>query len=124
MTPAPSGELPLHLAADDLATARDAVAALRRKCSEQTARAPDREQSKASEGVQPVGRPASVDETKRLRDFQYHLDKLWSALRVAHEAFAHASQVASRALLLLTGDAGRGKTHLACDVSRQRLAAG
>lgn len=122
--PAPSGELPLRRLAGDLATSRDMVGALRRALWAQTTRAPQREQTQEADGVPPARRPEYAGEAKRLRDFQYHLDKLWTALGVAHDAFAHGADVASRGLLLLTGDAGRGKTHLVCDVARQRLAAG
>ncbi|ACY49764.1 conserved hypothetical protein (plasmid) [Rhodothermus marinus DSM 4252] len=36
----------------------------------------------------------------------------------------HADQVANASLLILTGDAGTGKTHLLCDVAKKRLEEG
>ena len=124
MEPAPSGDLPLRHVAGDLATARDAVGALRRALWEQMARASKRAEQQEFDNVAPAGRSGETDEAKRLRDVKYHLDKLWTALDAAHEAFAHGAELASRTLLLLVGDAGRGKTHLVCDVARQRLASG
>ena len=49
---------------------------------------------------------------------------LSAELRRTREALAHAEDVAGRVLMVLRGDAGTGKTHLLCDVARQRVSAG
>lgn len=56
------------------------------------------------------------------RDRRYQLIRLKSELRRTRESLVHADVVASSALLLLKGKAGTGKTHLLCDVTRQRVA--
>ncbi len=58
------------------------------------------------------------------RDLGLRLLRLTSELRTALESLVHADRIAGSALMLLRGDAGTGKTHLLCDVARQRVAAG
>jgi hypothetical protein len=57
-------------------------------------------------------------------DLRTLLFALQSALRKTRGVLEHAAAVAGRALMLLTGVAGTGKTHLLCDVARERIAAG
>jgi hypothetical protein len=57
------------------------------------------------------------------RECQHHLYTLLSELRNTREALEHAEAVAGSALMLLKGAAGTGKTHLLCDVTKQRVAA-
>lgn len=52
---------------------------------------------------------------------RYHLILLSSALAYAQEDLDHGDQLAGNNLMILTGDAGTGKTHLLCDVARQRV---
>lgn len=58
------------------------------------------------------------------RDCCYRLGALSSELRAASEVLDDADSVAGNSLLLLTGAAGIGKTHLLCDVTQQRVEAG
>ncbi len=58
------------------------------------------------------------------RDRRVRLLGLSSELRRAREALIDAEGTAGSALMFLRGDAGTGKTHLLCDVARQRVAAG
>lgn len=58
------------------------------------------------------------------RERSYYLPKLRAELRETREDLVHSEEVAGRALMLLKGTAGMGKTHLLCDVARQRVAAG
>lgn len=58
------------------------------------------------------------------RDCRYNLGALSSQLRIVREALADAKSFAGNSLLLLSGAAGIGKTHLLCDVAQQRVAAG
>lgn len=90
-----------------------------------------------------VGRIA--DEAKRMRDgvaalvagsrqiapganeqstHQRNLEQLHSELRAAYAALTSISTTANAEVLLLVGPAGRGKTHVLCDVARQRITAG
>jgi hypothetical protein len=58
------------------------------------------------------------------RDRRILLFRLTSELRTTREALVNADAIAGSALMLLRGDAGTGKTHLLCDVARQRIIAG
>ncbi len=58
------------------------------------------------------------------RDCRIRLFGLTSELRTTRESLVHADVIAGSALMLLRGVAGTGKTHLLCDVARQRVAAG
>ena len=52
------------------------------------------------------------------------LGTLISALRDSQKKLRQADRLASGSLMLLTGAAGTGKTHLLCDIAQQRIAAG
>ncbi|MBI1814243.1 MAG: ATP-binding protein [Deltaproteobacteria bacterium] len=54
---------------------------------------------------------------------RYRIRALLSELQEAREALVHAEEVARGSLMLLSGAAGTGKTHLLCDVARQHVAA-
>lgn len=56
-----------------------------------------------------------------LRSRLFHLE---SILEDTHESLEHAQTVAGANLVLLTGAAGTGKTHLLCDVAKNRLISG
>ena len=83
----------------------------------------EREQNpKSSKDTLPTSNPyrptTNIRETiNLLRDFS-------SALHKAKESFEHGSLFANSSLMLLTGEAGTGKTHLLCDVARMRIEAG
>lgn len=49
------------------------------------------------------------------------LDSLAYELSRAREVFEHADEVSNSSLLILTGEAGSGKTHLLCDWTYRRL---
>lgn len=72
------------------------------------------------EGTNPHSRSSS----NPYRERQQRLWTLSSELRDLHVALQHADRLASGALLLLTGAAGTGKTHLLCDIAKQRITAG
>ena len=59
-----------------------------------------------------------------LRDSEIRFRRLISELEVVRESFLHADEIASSRLLIVRGAAGTGKTHLLCDLARQRVAAG
>lgn len=76
----------------------------------------------ATSPTKEAGDVTSHERNTRFRDL-YYLNDLSSELQMTHEALVDAEATANRALLILKGAAGTGKTHLLCDVARQRLAA-
>ena len=66
----------------------------------------------------------SIQMPNPFRECRYRLSSLSSKLQEAHKVVGHAAEVAGRSLMLLEGAAGTGKTHLLCDVAKQRIAAG
>lgn len=58
------------------------------------------------------------------RESRHRLYALESELRKTRDALNHAAAIAGNHLMIITGAAGTGKTHLLCDVARQRVAAG
>ena len=64
------------------------------------------------------------DRDNPFRERRHGLYTLAHELRETREALMHADAVAGSALMLLKGTAGTGKTHLICDVAKQRVAAG
>ena len=57
------------------------------------------------------------------RDRRIRLRRLISELEETRESFVHADKVADSRLMVLRGEGGTGKTHLLCDVARQRISA-
>lgn len=58
------------------------------------------------------------------RDRWIRLRCLYSELRATGETLKHAERMTRRGLMVLRGGAGTGKTHILCDVARERIAAG
>ena len=58
-----------------------------------------------------------------LRERGYTLRRLERELREASEALRRADELAARTTLVLSGNAGTGKTHLLCDVVKRRIEA-
>jgi len=76
-----------------------------------------RAKSKKDEGLSP-------DSDKPFRERLQRLYALATELREVSDLLIHAQDIAGSALMLLNGNAGTGKTHLLCDVAKQRIAAG
>jgi len=57
------------------------------------------------------------------RHFQHYQYKLYSALTEAQKEIRHSDIVSGNTLMILKGAAGTGKTHLFCDIAKQRIAA-
>ena len=106
--------LPMRLRLDRLL---DLSAAFRMAVNEARPSDPPRRRRKAT------GRQARDDE--RRYSLQHYLGTLHRAID-AFEAFLQsgASAAAERGTLLLTGDAGQGKTHLFCDAARRAVQTG
>lgn len=113
----PVGPLPFSKIAEQVVLAEKAAAEVERFLSERE-RAHDAEASAKTGPTSRASYPSNPFRERRLR-----LYGLSDELREAREVLAHADRTASGALMLLRGDAGTGKTHLLCDVARQRLAA-
>jgi hypothetical protein len=86
----------------------------------------DREREQEAKPEARTGMKASPPSYRSnpFRDRRVRLLGLSSELRRAREALVHAEGIAGSALMLLRGVAGTGKTHLLCDVARERVAAG
>jgi hypothetical protein len=59
-----------------------------------------------------------------LRDRRVRLERLAAQIHSAYRHLDHIEKMANNDLMILRGAAGTGKTHLLCDIARQRLAAG
>lgn len=62
--------------------------------------------------------------TSKFQIALYHVKEFISALYEAKSIFEHGNMFYNSHLILLTGKAGTGKTHLLCDVARLRIEAG
>lgn len=66
----------------------------------------------------------SVYHENPFRNLRFMLKDLQSELRHLSQFLKDADQLASSSLLLLTGEAGIGKTHLLCDITEKRIEEG
>jgi hypothetical protein len=118
LTVQPTGLLPLREIADEVTAAlviADQVERLLEEHEQEHDTHPP--VTKANEA------PASHSHNP-FREQGYRLMALSRELRQTRAALGDAESVANASLLLLTGAAGVGKTHLLCDVTQQRVAAG
>jgi len=118
VTVLPTGALPFDRIANQVTAAEAAADEIEALLLERQ-REHDTKPRGTGEGSVP-----SPHSSNPFRECSYHLMALSSELRNAREALAHAAKVAGRALMVLNGAAGTGKTHLLCDVAQQRIAAG
>jgi hypothetical protein len=77
--------------------------------------------------IEQMQKPDELRTHKKLLSQNKSLDEYWrQLLNLSHELMKvgetidHAEKLAGGSLLILCGDAGTGKTHLLCDVARQR----
>lgn len=117
LNPQPIGELPLHQIADKIATAEDTVGRLNEWLLSH-----EREfNAKFRESAEDAG--SAHYKPNPYREHRSNLISLSTELRYTKDELIHAIDIAGNTILLLTGDAGTGKTHLLCDVARQRIKA-
>lgn len=96
----------------------------------QARNATDRMFAELDRSVQPSPSSSSAadDRPSASRDFEhpgYFLDNYMTAIKKVEDFLDYSSvELALRPAMLLTGEAGNGKTHLLCDVARLRIAAG
>ena len=114
----PIGDLPFPRIAEQVAAAEHAADDLERILLDRE-RQYDDERSAAAKGAEKPAYSANP-----FRESRFHLGELNSELRTTLQALEHANEVAGHSLMLLKGAAGTGKTHLLCDVTGQRIAAG
>lgn len=114
----PAGPLPFEAIVEQIFASENAVEELSQLLVE-------RERDYEAK-VKPADKKTTRSSYERnpFRDFHFHIFHLRSELRKACEAFDNATRIANNSLMILSGAAGTGKTHLLCDVARQRIAAG
>jgi hypothetical protein len=71
-----------------------------------------------------AGRAGRQNRFKSFRDLRYRIGTLDTELRDAEEQLRRSDELTKGKLLLLSGLAGTGKTHLLCDVARRRIEEG
>lgn len=112
----PTGVLPFNKIAHQIAATESVVDNLSHILSE-------REQEYDAEPtITEAGTKISQKHGNPFREYNYRLYALSSELENTREILEHSDSIASCNLMLLNGAAGTGKTHLLCDVARQRIA--
>lgn len=114
----PTGPLPFRAISEQVRAAEEVAEELSRLLGER-----EREMEAKSEPTDAQA-PRPSYRSNPLRDRRVRLFHLTSELRTVRESLVHADIVAGSMLMLLRGVAGTGKTHLLCDIARQRVAAG
>ncbi len=114
----PAGCLPFKMLAEQLRGAATAAEELLRLLAEHKREQELRREAATGTESSP---PSYQSNPLRVRRLVLDLsDELWSA----SGSLLDDEDIAGSALMLLRGDAGTGKTHLLCDVARQRVADG
>ena len=111
----PAVALPFNAILEQVGDALEAAEEFSQLLLEQLAAKPE---STAGEASRPPYR------SDPLRDREIRLRRLISELERVRQSFVHANEMAGSRLLIVRGAAGTGKTHLLCDLARQRLTAG
>ena len=115
----PTGSLPFEGISEQVLAAATAAEELAILLADR-----EREQRAKPEAANDTKASPSYYGSNPLRDRQIRLSNLSTELRLAHRALVHADDIAGSGLMVLRGVAGTGKTHLLCDVARERIAAG
>ena len=115
-----TGPLPFRAISEQVHAAEEAAEKLSRllgECERQLEAKAEAESTDAKAG-------RSSYRSNPFRDRRIRLLHLISELEMTRESFVHADEIADSSLLVLRGAAGSGKTHLLCDLARQRVSAG
>jgi hypothetical protein len=115
----PVGSLPFKEIAEHVAIAEAAAEEIVGLLAER-----EREQEAKPDAMTGTRASPTSYRNNPFRDRGIRVLGLSSELRIAREALTHAERIAGGAVMLLLGAAGTGKTHLLCDVARQRITAG
>jgi hypothetical protein len=116
VTELPTGDLPFGKIVDLVAVAEAADSELERLLQERE----DELDAKPKTGSDST----TSSYSNPFREHRYRLVSLSSELAKTRIMLNHAEDIAGHALLILNGKAGTGKTHLLCDIARQRVTAG
>jgi predicted ATPase len=114
INPDPTTALPLSEIVNQIGAAEGSAEGIQKLLWEH-----EREQAKSS-----AESKTGVDPEVSVRDVRSRLHFLTSELGEARDLLARGSEVAGRVIMILSGAAGTGKTHLLCDVATKRLQAG
>lgn len=113
----PIGDLRFHQVAEHVAVAMSSVEEYGRLLSA-------RQRECLAETGMAVGERDASAKKDSFRYQRHYLYQLSARLRETHVALVHAEGIAGSALLLVNGSAGTGKTHLLCDLAKQRIKTG
>ena len=113
-----TGPLPFRAVSDQVRAAEEAAEQLSRLLGQR-----ERQWEANPEPRDAKARRSSY-RSNPFRDRRIRLQRLSSGLEVARESFVHADEIAESRLMVLRGAAGTGKSHLLCDLARQRVSAG
>ena len=116
VTVQPIGDLPFAKIIDQVAVTEAFVDKLEHSLSEREREFDATPQTSNEASILPYSNP--------FRERHYRLVSLSSELARTREMLEHANDVAGAALMILNGNAGTGKTHLLCDIAKQRVSAG
>lgn len=99
-----------------------------RRCIQNMEHAADEEKKKVAALREQQEQPQEQNSYNRPEEFEYERSRLYELIReiTAIEDFSQSSEASlvNKSALLLVGDAGTGKTHLFCDVAKQRVNSG
>ena len=116
LSPDPVGELPLRTISERIREAESTASTyhetLSQHVQEYDAQQPD------------DGGNSRRDPQNPFNERIHRIYRLQNALRAAGAATNHAAEFANTRLLVLTGEAGTGKTHLLCDSAQRRVGTG
>ena len=116
ITVQPTGVLPFQRIAEQIAATESEADNLRHILS-------DREHEyDAASCTTDDGTETALKRDNPFRQYNYRLYALSSELENTRGVLEHSDSIASCNLMILKGAAGMGKTHLLCDVARQRVA--
>ncbi len=115
----PTGDLPFMKIVAHVAAALEAATVFGQLLSEH-----ERKLDDAREATPAVQVNAYRDEKNPFRSCKYRVLDFCDVLSEAHDTLTHAGSIAGKTLVILRGTAGTGKTHLLCDLARQRVDAG
>lgn len=115
LSPEPFGKLPFLEIAEKLEAALAESVKI-----EGTLRELEREYN----GQQPVSDTRSSYRRKPYGDMLYRFRRLGDTIRQTLGDLKHADTIANSSVMIIRGDAGTGKTHLLCDISKSRVAEG
>lgn len=114
----PSGELPIQIISEQICKAEQCNADLYEFFSQQS-----REYYDAYPQHQ-EDRESTMGYSDPFSSSHFHVNQLSDALNYTQKIMDHADKIVNSQLMILSGNAGTGKTHLLCDFAKKRIDAG